>query len=356
MRADLQVAARVEPGHGSAARADGVDLERRHVDRVVVDDGVARADGLAVHDEADEERRASDVGGDDVRVAELRRQRPRPDDAAGQDAPDRADGGTRGLGRRDGAAVALHDEQRSGQAVGPERRLERPEVGAEARSDLGAHDRRGAPGELPDAGADLAGQAHEQVGGGLVDEFAEPLLVGGVAEGPQQRDGDGLDALGDEGVDGGAGRSFVERDDDVAVPVEPLRDLEGEALGDQRVGLGLPHDVLEILGRAPEVSAFDVHDEDRVAVPGGGEEADPRDVAGDEGVERRRRPVREVVHVGEHRLERLAAFLRERSQDVEDTCGVVGGRRGDLGREDAARVVDQDRVGEGAPDVHPHNQ
>ena len=67
---------------------------------------------------------------------------------------------------------------------------------------------------------------------------------------------------------------LVERDDDLAVAVEPLDDLEGVALGEQVVVLVLLEHVLELVRRAPEVAALDVHDEDRVAVPLRGQEAD----------------------------------------------------------------------------------
>ena len=90
-RPDPQVAAVVEPGDRAAAGADRADPQRGHVDRVVVDHGRGVADGLAVDHQADQERGAAHVGGDDVAVAELAAQGDRADDAAGEHRADRAD-------------------------------------------------------------------------------------------------------------------------------------------------------------------------------------------------------------------------------------------------------------------------
>ncbi len=82
-----------------------------------------------------------------------------------------------------------------------------------------------------------------------------------------------------------AGLVLVEGDDDGAVPVDALGDLQGVPLGQQAVVLGLAEHVLQLVRGAPEIAALHVHDEDRVAVTLGGEEADRRHVAGDQGVQ-----------------------------------------------------------------------
>lgn len=80
-----------------------------------------------------------------------------------------------------------------------------------------------------------------------MDEFADALLVHGVAERPQQRDRDPRHLLGEELADGLAGGILVEGDDDVAVPVEPFGHLQGVFLRDETVGLALSHHILELL-------------------------------------------------------------------------------------------------------------
>ena len=194
-RPDPQVAAGVEPGDRAAAGADRAYPQRGHVDRVVVDHGRGVADGLAVDYQADEERGAAHVGGDDVAVAELAAQGDRADDAAGEHRADRADRRRRCLPGDHGAAVALHDQQRPGEPVLPQGVLQRGQVVPQPRPDLGAHDGGGVAGELPDAGADLAGQRDEYLRVLLGDQLAQPPLVHGVAEGPQQRHRDRADPV-----------------------------------------------------------------------------------------------------------------------------------------------------------------
>ena len=276
----------------------------------------------------------------------------RPDDAAGEHRADGGDRRGRGLRGRDGAAVALHDQQRAGEALLAQGVLQRREVVAQAGPDLRAHDRRGVAGELADARADLAGQRDEHVRVLLGDELAQALLVGGVAEGPEQRDRDGADAVVEQCADRGAGAVLVEGDDHGAVAVDALGDLQRVPLGQQVVALVLLQDVLQLVGGAAEVAALDVHDEDRVAVALGGEEPDRRHVAHDQRVERGRRAVRDVVGVGQHLGQRPADLFGEQPEDVEHAEGVVGrgGRR--LRGDHRAGVVVQHGVGERAAHVH----
>jgi hypothetical protein len=144
---------------------------------------------------------------------------------------------------------------------------------------------------------------------------------------------------------------LVERDDDLAVAVEPLDDLEGVALGEQVVVLVLLEHVLELVRRAPEVAALDIHDEDRVAVPLRGQEADVGHLAGHQCVQRRRRPVGDVMRLGEHLLDGTAELLGEQLEHVEHPARVVRGRRRGLGRDHRPRLVVEHRIGERAAHV-----
>ena len=143
-------------------------------------------DRFAVHDQADEERRAADVGGDDVAVAELLAERNRADDPTGEHRPDRADRGRRRLARGDRTAVALHHQQRTDEPLRTQPAFENTQVLPQPRTDLRAHDRRRVAGELPDPRAHLAGQGDEDVRVDLVDQLPEPPLVHRVLERPQQ--------------------------------------------------------------------------------------------------------------------------------------------------------------------------
>lgn len=93
-----------------------------------------------------------DVGVDDAAVCQLLAERDSTDDTTGEDRPHRADGSGRRLG---GVAPPLLCMTRSGQAwpcsrSRPFERAERAEIVAQTGTDLGAHHRGGAAGELPD--------------------------------------------------------------------------------------------------------------------------------------------------------------------------------------------------------------
>ena len=285
---------------------------------MVVDDRGGVADGLAVDDQAGQERGAAHVGGDDVAVAELAAQGHRADDAAREYRADCADRGGRGLPGGDGAAVALHDQQRPGEPVVPQGVFQRAQVVPQPGPDLGAHDGGGVAGELPDPRADLAGQRDEHAGVLLGDQLAQAPLVHGVAEGPQQGYRDRADPVVEQRPDRRASLVFVQRDDDRAVPVDALGDLQGVPLGQQRVVLGLTEDVLQLVRGPAQVPALDVHDEDRVAVALGGQEPDRWHVARDQRVQRRRGAVGDVVGTGEHVRQRDAQLLGQQLERVED--------------------------------------
>ena len=151
-----------------------------------------------------------------------------------------------------------------------------------------------------------------------MNDVANALFVGGIAERPQERHGDGSDAVVEKGSDSGAYLVFVERHHHTAVAVHPLGDLEGVALVHKTVRLALRHHVLQLLGGAAEIPAFHVHDVDRVAVAFGGQEPDVGHVAHHQGVERRRGAVRDVVSVRQHLVERLTQLLRQHTEDVHD--------------------------------------
>ncbi len=245
---DLEVAAGIDPGDCAAAGADRMDLERGDVDRVMVDDRRRRPDRLAVDDEADEEGRAARVGGDDVVVAELPTEGHRPDHPAGQHRTDGRDGVARRFGRGDRAAVALHDEEGTGELMVAQPALEFAEVVPEAGADLGAHHRGRVARELTDAWADLTRQRDEHGGVDLGDDLANPLFVGRVTERPQQRDGDGGDPVVEQLTDRSAHLVLVQRHHDTTVTVHALGDLERVTLVDQTVGFVLREHILQLFG------------------------------------------------------------------------------------------------------------
>jgi hypothetical protein len=103
-----------------------------------------------------------------------------------------------------------------------------------------------------------------------------------------------------------------------AVPVDALGYLQSVPFGQQRVVFGLAEDVLQLVRGPAQVAALDVHDEDRVTVALGGQEADRRHVARDQRVQRRCGPVGDVMGVGEHVRHTDAQLLGQQLEYVQD--------------------------------------
>jgi hypothetical protein len=253
----------------------------------------------------------------------------------------------------DRAPGALHHEQRAAEAAGAQLRLERVEVGLQPRAHLRAHDGRGRARVLADARADLARQPDVEVGRERGDQLAHAQLMPRVSKRPQQRDGDRLDVECEELFDRARRLRFVERDDDLAGVVDALVDLAHARLGDQRRRLARASEVLDVLRPKPGVAALEVHDHQRVGVAARGEEADARDVAGDQRVERGRRPVRDQLGVAEQLCGLAAECGGELAHDRDHAAREVGRRRRGLRRGHGSAVVGGDGVGERAADVDP---
>ena len=108
------------------------------------------------------------------------------------------------------------------------------------------------------------------------DDLLQHRLVDGIGEGVQQADGDRLDLLGQQGIDGALGVGRIERALDLAAMVDALVDDLAQVALDQRRGLG-PADVVE-LGHAERA------DLQHVAEALGGDQADARALVLEDGV------------------------------------------------------------------------
>ena len=130
----------------------------------------------------------------------------------------------------------------------------------------------------------------------LGEDRADPLLVDRVGVGVQQADRDRLDALLGERPGDRPDRVLVERDEHLAVPVEPFRDPEAQRPRDERDGLL----ELDVVQRRPDLAA-DLED---VAEALGRDQRGPRDLALDDRVGRHGRAVDDVAQAGRVRLGR----------------------------------------------------
>ncbi len=159
-------------------------------------------------------------------------------------------------------------------------------------------------------------------------------LVLGMEERPQEADGDGLDAFGDEAVDRGLRLVLVQRHDHGAEAIDPLRHALDEALGHDRLGLlafGEMHDQAHVAALQPARAAHDVDD---VVVALGGDEPDlcaallHDRVGADGGAVRQERDLADRAHPVAMPMRRAAAAIasimpRAKSSGVDGDFAVV---------------------------------
>ena len=337
LRADPEQPAGIDPRDAAAARADGVDVDQREVQRhrvrqvLLVGDG-----GLAVADEGEIEARASHVAGEHVvepgRLAE----------------PGRGDGTGGGTGQhrvRRGAArgagghhppVALHQQEPAPESGVGEPPLGGPDVARHQRLHPAVQGGGARALELADLREHLGAGADERVRPQLAGDPGRAPLVGGIRVGVEEVDDERLAARVAERGHRPPELVLVEGNDHPPLRVHALGDVEAELARDQR---------LEAAGQAPAVRPGAPAELERVAEPAGGDETALRSLAlqdrvgGDGG----------AVHDGLDGRGGRAARVDSRHEPL----GLRAGGARDLGDPEAAGLpVEGEHVGEGAADVH----
>ena len=146
-------------------------------------------------------------------------------------------------------AVRAHDLDRRPDVGGGEPVAHVRQVPLERRRDVGVHQRRHGPLVLAELGEDLGRDRHGQVGSDGRGDLGDDALVAPVRVGVQQADGQRLDAVRDELLDGIANGGLVDRLDDRAVRAGPLGHLADVAGVGQRLGLLVDHEAEQRSGR-----------------------------------------------------------------------------------------------------------
>ena len=198
LRADMQQAGIVDPGDGAAARADGVDLDRRRREMVAVDGELIGHRHVASRHHHDVAAGAADLHRDQVgRLARRGTAFQRADagGGAGQDQHHRT--GCH-LGDRHRAAIALQQQQRAGQAELAELLVERAEIARHLGRDIGVDHGGRAALVLAHGRHDLARQRDPFAGPAFGQLRADRALVCAVEKAVEQTDGDRFHALGGE--------------------------------------------------------------------------------------------------------------------------------------------------------------
>ena len=239
-------------------------------------------------------------------------------------------------------AVAAQDGQLAGDAALAELVRQRLDVALHLRLDVAVGDGGEGPLVLAQLGQHVRRQRHRDAGQHLGGDLGDPLLVRGVGEGVDQRDGQRLDAAAGQLLELGPDVGVVERADHRPVAGDPLVDLDGVLQVGQRLGLGPDDPAGQPAGH---VGAGDLQDLPEALR---GDQADGGALALEDRVGRDRGAVQHLGDLGQLDPRRGADL----PDPVEDADRLVGGGRGGLGPpRAAAALLDQQDVGERAPDV-----
>ena len=227
-----------------------------------------------------------------------------------------------------GAGAALGD--RLAQAL---------QVGAHDGADVGVDDRGGRALVLLDLGQDVVAGADGAARRALAHDRLQRPLVRRIGEGVDEADGDGVDALGQQPVDGGARVLGIQRLLHIARRVDALVHHRAQVALDQGLRL-LPREVVEP-GHPQVADLQHVAEAARADQPGAGALALQQGVAGDGG---------SVHHLGDvGAVDRVLGD--EGGHALHDGPRVVVDAGGDLARRDRAVLGEQNDIGEGAPDI-----
>ncbi len=331
-RPDAQRAAGVGPGHRAAARAHGVDVDRRVLDRDARDDRRGRRLGLAAEHHRDVGAGAAHVEREEVGVAAGGGHEAGSDHAAGRAREDAGRRAARGGVDVEHAARGLHHQRRR-QAGGLEPAAEPAKVRAQRGREVGVGHRGREALVLAELARDLARERDVQLGARGQERRADLALVRRVGVGVQQAHGHRLDARVLHRLDGGGQGLGVDRPG-LALGRDPLRDHDPPLPRHQgrRPVLG------QVVQRGPVLAA----DLDHVPEALGGDQRGGRAAPLEQGVRGHGGAVGD-------RLDRRAVELG-RLDRREHPDRLVAGRRGHL-RGAHLAVDDRHEIGERPADV-----
>ena len=226
MRAERERAAGVDPCDRAAAGAHFLDVDDRDAQRPPVDVVLVGRPYEPVVDDRALRRRPAHVERDQAIEAEHAREARAPDGARRRPGFDRVHGlAARGL-ERERAAVGLRDEHLAGETAAGQPLPELTEIASDDRLQVRVHDHGTRALVLTPLLGEAMGDGHGDIGQRLRQDLGGALLVRGIAIREEEDERDGLHAVVREALRGGAYRTFVERYQNVALGIEPLRHLQ----------------------------------------------------------------------------------------------------------------------------------
>ena len=343
-RADVQHAARVDAGDGAAPGADAGDVEAVQGDPVAGDPPIGGDRGLALHDERQVGAGAAHVEGDEVAVIEDPARMACRRHPAGRSREHPAGGEPDRIGHGRESAMRLHDQHRPGVAGLGQALGEAVEIAFQHGADVGVDHGGADPFVLLDLREHLGGEGHVRAGQGAGERRGGTPLVLRRAVGVQVAHRHRLDLFGREGAKGRAQRCASQRRRLAAVGPDAFAHRKTQMARNQRIRRRLAKRVAVVL--EPFAHLQDV------AMPLGGEEADPGALAFQQRIGRDRGSVDDAIRRAEERGPVDAERRGEQIQSFEHPDRLVPRRRSGFRHRDPPAAVDGDEIGERAADIH----
>ena len=331
-------AVRLHPHDGTAARADGVDVELRHLQRVGVDLVVVRHAGREPVHQGDVGARSAHVERDDVFDPRGFRDPDRTGDPTHRPGEECSGAalGRRGEGHR--APVRAHDVDRRRDVAIEQGLLQRRQIGPHHRREVCVENRSRCALEL----AALRRQGGGSADGDAVEPAAElprdRALVRVVDVAVEQRHRDRLHVLVAQCCGQRIEIEAVQRPHHRAVRRDALGHLQPAVPGNERSGpspLGVEQ---------PSDQAASLADLEQIAKAFGSHQTGRRTLALQQRIGRDRRPVHE-------RLDRCRLHP-ERGEGIEDASPLLARQRRHLGRMQGAVRAVGNEVGECSADIY----
>ena len=224
----------------AAARTDGVDVDRRHLDAEVTDRGLAPDRRLAVLTERDVGRRAAHVEGEDVVEPRLAGDVERAGDAARRAREDAIDRVAHRLARRHQTGVRAEDVDVAGRTDALQLLLQAVDVRRDLRPDVRVHARGQRPLVLAELGQHVRGERHREPRIQPLDDLPDLLLVRRVDVRVDEPHGQRLDSRLDQVADDPLDLRLVDLDHGLAARPHPLDRLA--RVGERGRRVRLDHD------------------------------------------------------------------------------------------------------------------
>ena len=257
--------------------------------------------------------------------------------------------------RRRKAARGLHDLQASLEAAVGKPALDFAEGAVSDARGIGLDHRRVGARQLADHGTRIEAGDDTAIGAAfshpLGGDGSDAALVIWIEKAPQEANGDTGHLLVEKSVHGRRDLMLVERDYRPPRRVDALGDAADQRARDDRIEMAVGERMDAVGAIVFRPSLLAPLDLQQVLEAARDDEAGFLATPREKRVKHGRRAVAEHLHLGEAVGRRDAASLERRFYGGEEAAGNIVGRGRRLADAEVAALIDEEGVGEGAPDI-----